>query len=105
MPEALERITLGSPDTPKYTSERHIAAYEFASKWVCEGETVLDLACDTGKALDASRNLAPAAAKAALRPELLRLQSLDLRVRKRRQQQDLPRHVQYPAPIRLGVLR
>ncbi len=30
MPEALERITLGSPDTPKYTSEPHIAAYEFA---------------------------------------------------------------------------
>ncbi len=30
MPEALERTTLGSPDTPKYTSEPHIAAYEFA---------------------------------------------------------------------------
>ncbi len=48
MPVALERITLGSPDTPKYTSEPHIAAYEFASKWVTEGETVLDLACGTG---------------------------------------------------------
>ncbi len=31
MPEALERITLGSPGTPKYTSEPDIAAYEFAS--------------------------------------------------------------------------
>jgi len=48
MPEALERITLGSPDTPKYTSEPHVAAYEFGSKWVTKGETVLDLACGTG---------------------------------------------------------
>ena len=31
MPEALERITRGSPDTPKHTSEPHVAAYEFAS--------------------------------------------------------------------------
>ena len=48
MPKALERITLGSPDTPKHTSEPHIAAYEFATKWVSGGETVLDLACGTG---------------------------------------------------------
>ena len=48
MSEALERITLGSPDIPKYTSEPHIAAYEFASKWVTAGKTVLDLACGTG---------------------------------------------------------
>ncbi len=48
MPEALERVTLHSPGTPKYTSEPHIAAYEFASKWVTPGETVLDLACGTG---------------------------------------------------------
>ena len=30
MPEALECITLASPDTPKYMPEPHIAAYEFA---------------------------------------------------------------------------
>ncbi len=48
MPETLERITLGSSDTPKYTSEPHIATYEFASTWVTKGETVLDLACNTG---------------------------------------------------------
>ncbi len=31
MPETLERIALGSSDTPKYTSEPYIATYEFAS--------------------------------------------------------------------------
>ena len=31
MPEDRERITRGSPDTPKHTSEPQIAAYEFAS--------------------------------------------------------------------------
>ncbi len=31
MPETLERITLCSSDTPKYTSEPHIAAHKSAS--------------------------------------------------------------------------